>query len=58
MTSAAANGLAGTSGAQSGPCFGCEGTRELHREATQVLGIASKYPGNLTADSTSQRIEI
>jgi hypothetical protein len=26
----------------------CEGTRELHLEATQVLGIASKHPGNLT----------
>jgi hypothetical protein len=25
-----------------------EGTRELHLEATQVLGIASKHPGNLT----------
>jgi hypothetical protein len=25
----------------------CEGTRELHLEATQVLGIASKHPGNL-----------
>jgi hypothetical protein len=23
----------------------CEGTRELHLEATQVLGIASKHPG-------------
>ena len=24
----------------------CEGTRELHLEATQVPGIASKHPGN------------